>query len=121
MDLLGSVPYGSVPGVDTLNRTNGSAVATIGTDFSIDHVDVTFTNALNRALIDTSSTSGTLISNHVSQGVHLLQGFKSRFKSHITVINRQGFITRPPDKSQPEIHFKNTKHARPKPKDQRPK
>ncbi len=42
------------------------AGAAVGTNFRINHIDVTLRDSINRAFVDTCSASNTIFSNYVS-------------------------------------------------------
>jgi len=54
--------------MDRLNRANICACAAVGADSRVNYVNVTFSNGLNRALIDTGSASSTVFVNYISHG-----------------------------------------------------
>jgi hypothetical protein len=47
-------------------RANISAGAAIGTNISVDFIDITFGDSFNRTLVNASSASGAVVRNNVS-------------------------------------------------------
>jgi hypothetical protein len=59
--------------VNCFNRTYISAGTAIGTNISVDFIDITFSDSFNRTLVNASSASGAVVRNNVS---HFVREFK---------------------------------------------
>ena len=55
--------------MNSLNRANICAGATISAKIRIYHINIAFRNSLNRAFIDATATCSTIIINYVSHNV----------------------------------------------------
>jgi hypothetical protein len=51
---------------DRINRADVCTGTTVGADIRINHIDITFRNSFNRALIDAGAASCTVISYFIS-------------------------------------------------------
>jgi hypothetical protein len=58
--------------MDCFYRANIGAGTAIGTNFSVNHIDITLRNRFYRAFIDAAATSSAIIINYISHIIRFL-------------------------------------------------